>query len=202
MVTMIMRMEAAQRSSLDPRLWLDRHGDSLYRFALAKVRTPDVAEELVQETLLAAWKGRAGFAGAASERSWLTAILKRKIIDWFRRQVRERAIRGEAEDDSFDPFDQSGHWIKSPRNWRDSPSQLERDEFWAALHACLNKLPPRLHDLFVLRYLDEQPSESVCKELGLSPSNFWVMLHRARLRMSTCLSANWFGETQAEGRSC
>lgn len=191
-----------QGQPLDPRTWVERHGDYLYRFALARVRTQDAAEDLVQETLLAAWQGRASFAGEASERSWLTAILKRKIVDWFRRQVRERASRDDSEEAAFDPFDKSGHWKKTPRNWNSSSSHLEREEFWATLHNCLGKLPPRLHDLFVLRYLEDESSETVCKELGLSATNFWVMLHRARLRMSECLSLNWFGNTKGEGRSC
>ncbi|HKB05734.1 MAG TPA: sigma-70 family RNA polymerase sigma factor [Gemmataceae bacterium] len=200
-------MEVEPAPALDPRGWLDRHGDHLYRFALARVRAAGVAEDLVQETLLAAWQARAGFAGQASERSWLTAILKRKIVDWVRRQVRERALGSPAEDAeeaAFDPFDRGGHWKKRPTDWsRGNPAEhLNRAEFWATLHACLAKLPPRLHDVFVLRYLDEQPGEQVCQGLGLTPANFWVMLHRARLRMSSCLSINWFGDAAKEGRPC
>jgi RNA polymerase sigma-70 factor (ECF subfamily) len=199
------RTELEPVAPLDPRGWLDRHGDSLYRFALGRVRTGSVAEDLVQETLLAAWQGRDGFAGAASERSWLTAILKRKIIDWVRRQARERTFSApgpDADPESFDPFDRSGHWKRTPKDWGDPAGHLNRDEFWMTLHACLDKLPPRLHEVFVLRYLDEQSGEDVCKDLGLTPTNLWTMLHRARLRMSWCLSENWFGEAKREGRSC
>jgi RNA polymerase sigma-70 factor (ECF subfamily) len=200
-------MEVEPSPALDPRQWLDRHGDHLYRFALARVRTLSVAEDLVQETLLAAWQARAGFAGQASERSWLTAILKRKVVDWVRRRVRERAVESppeDAEEATFEPFDRTGHWKKSPKNWgRGDPAEhLDRAEFWATLHACLGKLPPRLHDVFVLRYLDEQSGEQVCRDLGLTPTNFWVMLHRARLRMCWCLSMNWFGEAPKGGRPC
>jgi RNA polymerase sigma-70 factor (ECF subfamily) len=200
-------MEVEPSPALDPRQWLDRHGDHLYRFALARVRALSVAEDLVQETLLAAWQARAGFAGQASERSWLTAILKRKVVDWVRRRVRERAVESPPEDAevaTFEPFDRTGHWKKSPKNWgRGDPAEhLDRAEFWATLHACLGKLPPRLHDVFVLRYLDEQSGEQVCRDLGLTPTNFWVMLHRARLRMCLCLSMNWFGEVPKGGRPC
>jgi RNA polymerase sigma-70 factor (ECF subfamily) len=204
---MMVPIEVDPSPALDPRGWLDRHGDHLYRFALARVRAPGVAEDLVQETLLAAWQARAGFAGAASERSWLTAILKRKVVDWVRHRVRERAVASSADDPEeaeFDPFDRGGHWKKSPADWaRGNPAEhLNRAEFWATLHACLGKLPPRLHDAFVLRYLDERPGEDVCKDLGLTPANLWVMLHRARLRMSSCLSANWFGHAARGGRPC
>jgi RNA polymerase sigma-70 factor (ECF subfamily) len=198
--------EPALTAPLDPRAWLDRHGDYLYRFALARVRTPGSAEDLVQEALLAAWQGRAGFAGAASERSWLTAILKRKIVDWVRRQARERAHTAtdpEAQEGDFDPFDRSGHWKRTPKDWGGDPAeQMNRAEFWAALHACLGKLPPRLHDVFVLRYLNEQSGEDMCRDLGLTPANLWTMLHRARLRMCWCLSENWFGSAKGEERPC
>ena len=201
------QMELKPVPELDPQRWLDRHGDYLYGFALTRVRVAGVAEDLVQETLLAAWQGRDGFAGAASEQSWLTAILKRKVVDWLRRQVRERSRTSPGEDaaeGAFDPFDRGGHWKKTPADWgRGNPAeQLNREEFWATLHACLGKLPPRLRDVFVLRYLDERSGEDVCEGLGLTPANLWVMLHRARLRVSGCLSENWFAEPKREGRSC
>jgi RNA polymerase sigma-70 factor (ECF subfamily) len=184
---------------LDPRAWVERHGDYLYRFALARVRRADAAEDLVQETLLAAWKGRAGYDATASERTWLTAILKRKAIDWLRKQVRERlTANADLEPDGFeaDLFTRRGEWKTPPGLWsRERAAEgLEREEFWAVLRACVRKLPARLHDVFALRYLDEAAAEDVCRELGVSPSNLWVMLHRARLRMWWCLSRNWFGE--------
>lgn len=185
---------------IDPRAWVERHGDYLYRYALAKVRRADAAEELVQETLLGAWRGRAGFAGQASERSWLTAILKRKVIDWVRQRVRDRSNVG-IEDDAFDPFDGRGKWRTPPADWGrgDPAAGLTRDEFWATLHACLGKLPPRLHDVFILRYLDGVAGPAVCQDLGLTPTNLWVMLHRARLRVWACLSVNWFGDAAPDG---
>lgn len=189
---------------LNPRAWVERHGDYLYRFSVARVRRVDVAEDLVQETLLAAWKGRAEFSGQASERTWLTAILKRKVIDWFRQQVREQLqVAVNAVPDRFanDLFDRRGEWKSSPGRWvRGDPAEhLDRMEFWMTIHTCMDKLPARLHELFALRYLDEATCEEVCRELGLSPSNYWVMLHRARLRMWWCLSRNWFAEDPQGG---
>jgi RNA polymerase sigma-70 factor (ECF subfamily) len=184
---------------LDPRLWVERYGDYLYRFAVARVRRSEVAEDLVQETLLAAWKGRAGFDGTASERTWLTAILKRKVIDWLRRQVRERlSVDPGAELDQFETelFTRRGKWKALPGFWnRGQPDEsLGQEEFWTVLYACMQKLPVRLHDVFALRYLDETAAEELCRDLELTPSNLWVMLHRARLRMWWCLSRNWFGQ--------
>jgi len=201
------QQEMKPLAAFDPRTWLERHGDYLYRFALGRVRTTSVAEDLVQETLLAAWQGRDGFSGSSTERSWLTAILKRKIVDLFRKRVREQATlspAGDAEEGAYDPFDRGSHWKKTPSDWgHGNPAEdMNRAEFWATMHACLDKLPPRLQDVFVLRYLDEQSAAEVCKDLGLTPTNLWVMLHRARLGMSCCLSENWFGATKREGPSC
>ena len=187
----------------DPRAWVELHGDYLYRFALARVRRAEVAEDLVQEALLAAWAARASFDGRASERTWLTAILKRKAIDWLRKQVRERLRSNEEKPASGAavPFTRRGVWKVAPAEWgrRDPATPLEQDEFWAALNGCMRKLPARLHDAFTLRYLDEAATDEVCKELGLTPTNLWVALHRARLRMWACLSQNWFGEEPAAG---
>ncbi len=189
-------------TSVDPRTWFERHGDYLYRFAMARVRRADAAEDLVQETLLAAWKARDEFNGQASERTWLTAILKRKAVDWLRRRVREQMHLAAPTADRFadDLFDRRGEWKTAPGRWdRGAVEPLDREEFWATLHGCLDKLPPRLHEVFALRYLDEAAGDEVCRELGLTPSNMWVMLHRARLRMWWCLSKNWFGEEPQGG---
>jgi RNA polymerase sigma-70 factor (ECF subfamily) len=192
-----------RETPLNPRVWLEKYGDYLYRFAVARVRRSDVAEDLVQETLLAAWRGRDGFDGTASERTWLTAILKRKVIDWLRRQVRERLVTDPVDPDQFEAelFTRRGEWKRSPGLWdRGQPTEaLDREEFWSVLYACLRKLPVRLHDVFALRYLDETASEELCRDLGLTESNLWVTLHRARLRMWWCLSRNWFGEEPEAG---
>ena len=196
--------DSSTEPRMDPRVWLKQHGDYLYRFALARVRRTDAAEDLVQETLLAAWKGRAEFASQASERTWLTAILKRKVVDWLRKRIREHlhtAVSVDTDRFATDLFTRRGIWKTQPGRWeRDNPTgRLEQQEFWATLTGCLEKLPARLHDAFVLRYVDEVACEEVCQELKLTPSNLWVMLHRARLRMWWCLSRNWFGEDPQPG---
>jgi RNA polymerase sigma-70 factor (TIGR02943 family) len=192
-------MDASKTSeTTNPNAWLDRHGDYLFRFAVARVRRSDLAEDLVQETLLAAWKARATFAGDSSERTWLTAILKRKVIDWLRGRIRDHLEGAISTKDAFadELFTRRGKWKTwpGPWNWSNPSHSLDRAEFWDTLHDCMDKLPPRLHDAFVLRYLDEAACDDVCRELALSSANLWVMLHRARLRMWSCLEVNWFGD--------
>lgn len=183
---------APDEPALDPTGWVDRHADYLYRYALRTVRRPEAAEDLVQETLLAAWRGRAEFRGGASERSWLTAILKRKAIDWLRKTVRERAGDGEP---TADPFTASNKWRADPKRWTAAAPEAdaERGEFWVVVRGCADKLPPRLRDVFVLWHLEDKAAGEVCAAAGVTTTNLWVMLHRARLGLWGCLTRNWFG---------
>lgn len=190
---------------VDCHAWVERHGDYLYRYALRSVRRSEVAEDLVQETLLAAWRARAGFAGRSSERSWLTAILKRKVIDWLRAAVRERARTSDAPTDDFEAtmFDESGHWRVKPGEWSSSAPDADasRAEFWEVVRSCSGKLPPRLRDVFVLRHLEETEAQEICQAVDITASNLWVMLHRARLRMWQCLSRHWYGRDTTEPKA-
>lgn len=198
---------SAEPSAVDCQAWLDRHGDYLYRYALRTVRRAEAAEDLVQETLLAAWRGRAKFAGRSSVRSWLTAILKRKVIDWLRATVRERERTSEVGADKVEDaaFAKSDKWrAKSkPTEWEtDGPdSDASRAEFWEVVRSCSGKLPPRLRDVFVLRHLEEAEAAEICQAVDITPSNLWVMLHRARLRMWRCLTRNWYGTDPSEPKA-
>ena len=191
---------------LEPATWVDEHGDYLYRFALARVGAPEAAEDLVQQTLLAALVARHSFQGLAGERTWLTAILKRKVADWLgaelRRSIREEHLPDERADTAFT---RGGHWRKHPGEWSpEAPGrELHRAEFQSTLARCLGKLPSRLRDAFVLKYVDEGTTGEVCRNIGATSTNLAVMLHRARMRLWQCLTVNWFEEdpeTLAEGR--
>lgn len=194
--------DAAPRPSASPpppsehraERWLDDHGDALFRFARIRVGGRDVAEDLVQDTLLAALNARDAFAGASSERTWLIGILKRKVVDHFRRQMRGEGgdAVGPAESASFD---RRGCWASKVTRWSGSPESLLRDaEFRAAVDDCLSGLPDRLRAALTMRELDETPPEEVCKVLDVTPTNLWTLIHRARNRMRECLSARWFKE--------
>jgi RNA polymerase sigma-70 factor (TIGR02943 family) len=179
-------------------LWVQDHGDLLYRYAFSKVRRADTAEELVQETLLAAWRGRANFAGQSQVSVWLVGILKRKVIDWLRATIRERDHRTTLDDDKWldEQFDGRGHWKQGPKNWGEDT--LETHEFWEIIRGCSQKLPSRLRDVFVLWHLEDEPTETVCATMNIQPANLWVMLHRARFRMWRCMSQHGYGDVPNE----
>lgn len=189
---------AASSSLSDPDQWVDQHGDYLFRYALARVRNGTTAEDLVQETLLAAFKARDHFSGRSAERAWLTGILKNKIMDHFRQLAREKTV---SQDDSWpaaleDRFDDLGIWKHDPNcgpaEWgEDAAALMQRKEFMAVLKQCLAKLPQRCADAFVLREMEAVASDRIQEVLGVSPSNFWVLLHRARMQLRLCLEQNW-----------
>ena len=183
-----------QKPDIDPKRWLSEHGDILYRFALARVRNPQTAEDLVQDTYLAAMKGADGFSGRSTERTWLVGILKHKIIDHFRKHKR-MFLSEELETRELDPqesLDRKGHWKLGQAEWITQPEKAyERKEFWVQLNACLEHLKERHRNVYVLRELEHQEADAICEALDISPSNLWVTLHRARLQLKDCLSANW-----------
>jgi RNA polymerase sigma-70 factor (ECF subfamily) len=184
----------------EPEQWLESHGSALYSFALLHVRDSHRAEDLVQETLLAALKGRERYRGNASVRTWLTGILKHKIMDEFRRQSRETPVPDspeaawEAADRQLvvDSFQSDGHWQEPLSDWGDAEQAFSQDQFWSFIEQCLAALSPRLARLFVLRELWEMETDEVCKELTITPTNLWTSLHRARLGMRQCLEKNLY----------
>lgn len=180
----------------DPNEWVQRYGDALYRYALARLHRSHEAEEAVQEALLAAFKARKQFQGRSHPLTWLIAILKRKVLDRLRAAAGEAAEMDPVELDAW--FDAGGHWRKSPKVWSDPAAFSERAEFWRVVRSCLGKLPARMAEAFTLRTIEEQPADDVCQELAISSANLWVLLHRARLRLVRCLEINWFnGEHQS-----
>jgi RNA polymerase sigma-70 factor (ECF subfamily) len=189
----------------DAERWVDRHGDSLYRYALRRLRSPDLAADLVQETFLQALQARDSFAGRSSERTWLIGILRHKIFDHFRKSGREPTVAaGGADESSVESFfDRRGHWRAAPEAWAGEASRaLERREFWEVFGHCLSRLPAGVADAFFLREVDGLDGEEVQERLGISPANLWTRLHRARTLLRRCLEIGWFGRrAQAEAYS-
>ena len=160
----------------EPEQWVDRHGDGLYRYALLRLRSPELAADIVQETFVDALRARNSFAGRSSEWTWLVGILRHKIIDHIRKVGRQpKSGKGErSKSESELAFDRRGEWRVGPAEWRSDPSlQLETVEFWDVIAGCLSKLPQSLADAFTLRELDGLEANEVQSILDISPANFW-----------------------------
>ena len=184
-------------SHADPERWVDEHGDCLYRFALTRVRKEELAEDLVQETLLVAVRTHEKFGGRSTERSWLVGILKNKICDHFRKLGRETNFTDMEffSDEQSDKFDGDNYWIheNGPTEWKpEGEEAMKRAEFWQALQSALARLPERVAAVFTLREIDDMPSKEVCATLNISEANLWVMLHRARMALRQDLETNFF----------
>ncbi len=184
---------------------LAEHRPVLFRYALLQLKDNELADDAVQETLLAAWQSSANFEGKAGLRTWLIGILKHKIADHWRRSAREVVTaefdqidngEGEADEDAF--FMSNGHWNGGPSTWNDPEAALKQQEFWAIYETCQNNLPPKMAKVFMLRELVGLEAEEVCRETGLSDANYWVTMHRARLRLRECLEIRWFNQSKTK----
>lgn len=194
-------MNSENKINFDPVSWVDNFGDYLYGFAYSRVRNEAAAEDLVQETLLAAIQSIKTFRRNSSEKTWLCGILKHKIIDFYRKSSRETELTVEEADmSSYDYLFRDegiwqGHWTEKsrPAVWDENPQGiLEQTEFRHAFVGCLTELPERIANVFTLREIDGFEAPEICDLLMISPNNFWVMMHRARLHLRRCIDNNWF----------
>ncbi len=190
----------------DPDKWVDNHGNYLYRFALLRIHDSQLAEDMVQETFLAALKSKGGFEGRSSERTWLTGILKNKIIDYYRKNARVTGFSntfGAGDVADFVTTGKAkGHWKSgsAPSDWGKNPQRLlENKEFNKVMERCLGYLPRHLAAVFSAREIEGWKSDEICKEFSFSTSNLWVMLHRARTQLRRCLDVNWFNPSPEKG---
>jgi RNA polymerase sigma-70 factor (TIGR02943 family) len=192
-------------SPTSPERWLETHGDALYRYALARGVRRDAAEDLVQESFLAALGARERFVGDSSERTWLLAILRHKIVDHFRRgsvtrvdsasDLKEYGPRGDVLSRFFRD---DGGWRRAPSAWKLMPDPVENREFLEFLDACLERLPGPLAAAFLLREVEGLEMDAVRQRLAIASGNLRIRLHRARLLLRDCLSKHGFGERSDE----
>jgi RNA polymerase sigma-70 factor (TIGR02943 family) len=188
----------------DPERWVELYGDYLFKFALLRLRDPATAEDVVQETFLAALKGGKSFSGQSAEKSWLVGILKNKVYDYYRKASRETTFTNlefysDEDSDRFvaDGLSKDG-WIHElgPLEWSADPgASLDSEEFWKTFRECADKLPKNVSAVFTLREVDGVESREICSLLNISENNLWVMLHRARMALRRCLETNWFGKS-------
>jgi RNA polymerase sigma-70 factor (ECF subfamily) len=187
-------------------LEINAHRDYLLRVARLQLRDVDLAEDVVQETLVAALAG-SGFSGKSSLRTWLTGILKHKIVDAIRRKQREPQavaafgnLDSELDVDDFDAlFSEQGDWDSPPADWGNPEASLNRRQFFDMMDFCLEKLPPNTARVFMMREVMELETDEICKELTITANNLWVILYRARMALRQCLEQNWFAGEAARG---
>jgi RNA polymerase sigma-70 factor, ECF subfamily len=189
-------------ATLDLHRQLEAMRPQLVRFAQLQLRNEALAEDAVQDALIAVLEKPDRFAGQSSLRTYVTGILKFKIIDNLRAATRERQIEAaddQSEDDVVDAlFLADGHTREMPRQWGDPDGTLEQKDFFRVLEVCLEKLPAKTARIFMMREWLELETDEICKELAITSSNAWVLLYRARLRLRECLDLNWFGNAGAE----
>ena len=181
-------------------LQLIEHRDYLMRFARLQLRNNAWAEDAVSETVLAALAKPQSFGNRSQLKTWLIGILKHKVIDALRHHSREISGLDPGIDDAADPLDYlgfkaDGHYAQRPADWGNPEQEFSSRQFFGVLEACTTKLPAAQGRLFLMREWLELSSEEICKELDLTPTNFYVQLHRARLRLRECLELNWFAKT-------
>ena len=181
-------------NKLNPDSWVDQYADYLFNYAVARVSDAEIAKDLVQETFLAGLKSAKNFQGAAAERTWLIAILKRKVIDYYRK-INSKKGKAEVRMTYSNQNDSAGDWLEE--NVADPFSILENDEIeneelGLAIQECIAKLPKKQSSVFVMKTIQGFSTEDICNELGINPSNLWVMVHRARTSLMGCLNENWF----------
>jgi RNA polymerase sigma-70 factor (ECF subfamily) len=166
----------------------------LMKIARLELRDEHLAEDMVSDVLTQAYEHRASFRGDSSLRTWLTTILKNRIVDLLRKQWREQPLESApAGNEDFDPlFDESGHWSQIPSDTPDPAQLCEQDAFLSAVNRCIAKLPKRIAQVFVLREVFGSDTKDICKDLGLTTSNVWVQLYRARVMLRFCLEKGGF----------
>lgn len=175
------------------KCWVELYSDNLYSWALHKTSSKETAEDLVQETFMAAVQSFGKFEGKSSPKTWLFAILNNKINDHHRNNFRKPTINDNSFLQVF--FDQHDNWKpeETPKQWDEEAGNLFDDaEFQKAFEYCLGKLPESWFSAVQLKYLEEKNGELICQELGITPTNFWQILHRAKLQLRKCLEINWF----------
>lgn len=184
----------AQTAPADPAEWIDRYGDYLMRYALLRLKDHAAAEDVVQETFLAGIRGLESFDGRTDIKFWLRGILRNKIVDHIRKAVRERPI------ENLEEFEKPEHYKMKlfgipptdPKPWEfDIHQAYEESEFWGIFRGCVEQLNGPIQQAFVLKELEGLSTQEICKVMNITPNNLWVMIHRARAQLKTCIETKW-----------
>ncbi|ALM20028.1 probable RNA polymerase sigma factor HI1459 [Nonlabens tegetincola] len=179
---------------LDPKKWVDRYSDYLFNYTITRVNDAVMAQDLVAETFLAGLKSAHRFKGKSTERTWLVSILKRKIIDYYRK-INSNKGKAEVRMSYLDNNDETGDWLEERVKDLRNPTvedDIEQKELGEALQECIAALPERYAIIFVQKTIDRMDTETICKEHDITASNLWVIIHRARVQLMECLNKKWY----------
>lgn len=179
---------------INPNNWINLYSDYLFNYTISRVNDREMAQDLVSETFLAGLKSMANFKGEASERTWLISILKRKIIDYYRK-INSNKGKAEVRMGYNNDADAEGDWLEErvadPFD-KTAEDKLENSELGEAIYNCLGKLPEKQAEVFKMKTILGYDTETICNELGITASNLWVIIHRARIALADCMEENWF----------
>ncbi len=181
-------------NQLDPNTWISLYADYLYNYTIVRVKDRETAQDLVQETFFAGLKSMANFKGEASERTWLISILKRKIIDHYRK-INSKKGQAEVRINYNSDVESEGDWLEervADGYDRNAEDQMQNEELGLAIEDCLDKLPEKQATIFKMKTILGYDTETICNELNITASNLWVIIHRARTSLSGCLEQNWY----------
>lgn len=179
---------------LHPDKWVDRYADYLFNYTVTRVSDPEIAKDLVQDTFIAGLKSAKNFKGDAAERTWLIAILKRKVIDHYRK-INSKKGKAEVRMNYSSQTDAEGDWLEeriADPNSNFETNALENEELGLAIQNCISKLPKKQAQVFTMKTIQGMETEDICNALNINASNLWVMIHRARTGLMDCLNQNWF----------
>ncbi|HNU12995.1 MAG TPA: sigma-70 family RNA polymerase sigma factor [Chitinophagaceae bacterium] len=179
------------------KCWVDMYADNMYSWALYKTGNKEIAEDLVQDCFIAAFQAMEKFSGKSDVKTWLFAILNNKIAEYFRKQFRSSRVFTSEGTATSNFFEADGSWLKNqrPQEWTDDETQLlDNNEFKKILQSCMDNLPGHWNAALQLKYLEEKKGEIICQELGITATNFWQVLHRAKLQLRKCLENHWFNK--------
>lgn len=172
--------------------WVKMYTKDLFSYTITKVHQKEIAEDLVQDTFLSAWQSYKTYQGKSNVKTWLFSILKYKIADYYRLKYKQNIDLGSDFIDAF--FDEDHRWKPEyrPTNWGNEKELLDDPEFSQALHNCFEKLPQKWSSAVQLKFLEEHDSKTICSKLEITTSNFWQIVHRAKLQLRNCLELKWF----------
>ena len=183
-----------KKHSLNPEKWVPLYADYLFNYTISRINNHHQAKDLVQDTFFAALNAKDNFQGKASERTWLISILKRKIIDYYRK-INSAKGKAEVKMNFYSDGEREGDWIEErvPTDWNaEVEKNIENDELTIALEKCINNLPEKYAMVFRMKTIQQFETEEICKELEITSSNLWVITHRARTQLRKCMEDNWF----------